>query len=75
MIDDNFKVWLIEVNTNPCLEESSGLLKILLPRMLSYIYLGDSFKLTIEQVLPNCQSTNIFPVKNYSDQENLWELI
>jgi len=26
MIDVNLKVWLIEVNTNPCLEESSPLL-------------------------------------------------
>lgn len=23
MIDENKKVWLIEVNTNPCIEESS----------------------------------------------------
>ncbi len=34
MIDYDFNVWLIEVNTNPCLEESSQLLKTLLPRML-----------------------------------------
>ena len=26
MIDENFKVWLIEVNTNPCLEISSTVL-------------------------------------------------
>ena len=23
IIDENFKVWLIEINTNPCIEESS----------------------------------------------------
>ena len=34
IIDDQFKVWLIEVNTNPCLEESSALLRTLLPRMI-----------------------------------------
>ncbi len=34
MIDNNLDVWLIEVNTNPCLEESSPLLKALIPRML-----------------------------------------
>lgn len=34
MIDSEFKVWLIEVNTNPCLDESSPLLKKLLPRMI-----------------------------------------
>lgn len=34
IIDEELKVWLIEVNTNPCLEESSKLLQVLLPRML-----------------------------------------
>ena len=34
IIDEEFKVWLIEINTNPCLEESSKLLKMLLPRMI-----------------------------------------
>jgi len=34
IIDEAFKTWLIEVNTNPCLEESSNLLKMILPRMI-----------------------------------------
>ena len=34
MLDDNFKVYLIEANTNPCLEESNALLKTILPRMV-----------------------------------------
>ena len=34
MIDADLKVWLIEVNTNPCLEESSPILEEILPRML-----------------------------------------
>lgn len=34
MIDENFKVWLIEVNTNPCLELSSALLSKILPAMV-----------------------------------------
>jgi len=42
-IDQDFNVFLIEVNTNPCIEESSKLLKKLLPRMLD-----DLFKLTID---------------------------
>jgi len=37
MIDEEFKVWLIEVNTNPCLEESSNLLRHLIPRMIGTI--------------------------------------
>lgn len=27
LIDNEFETWLIEVNTNPCLEESSPLLE------------------------------------------------
>jgi hypothetical protein len=47
MLDKNFKAWLIEVNTNPCLEESSPLLKMLIPRMIN-----DLLKLTIDVVYP-----------------------
>jgi len=48
MIDYDFTVWLIEANTNPCLDESSGILKRILPRMLD-----DAFKLTIDRDFPN----------------------
>lgn len=34
LIDEKLSVWLIECNTNPCIEESSTLLKELIPRML-----------------------------------------
>jgi tubulin polyglutamylase TTLL1 len=34
MIDDEFRLYLIEVNTNPCLELSSPLLARLIPNML-----------------------------------------
>jgi hypothetical protein len=47
MIDADFTVWLIECNTNPCIEESSQLLKVLLPRMLD-----DAFKLTVDKHFP-----------------------
>jgi len=43
MIDQGMTPWLIEVNTNPCLELTSKLLKSLLPRMLD-----DAFKLTLD---------------------------
>lgn len=45
MIDENNKIWLIEVNANPCIEESSNLLKMLIPRMID-----DAFKLTLDKV-------------------------
>ena len=47
MLDSEFKSWLIEVNTNPCLEESSPLLGSLLPRMID-----DLLKLTIDVMYP-----------------------
>jgi len=31
MIDELFKVWLIEINTNPCLEQSAPLLSRIIP--------------------------------------------
>jgi len=43
ILDADFNTWLIEVNTNPCLEESSQLLRDMLPRMIE-----DMLKLTID---------------------------
>ena len=52
MVDYDLSVWLIECNTNPCLDESSKILKMLLPRMLD-----DAFKLSIDRnfINPLCQ--------------------
>lgn len=43
MIDDNFKVWLIEVNTNPCLAISSSILARIIPSMIVKIFLFNNF--------------------------------
>lgn len=56
MVDNDLTVWLIEVNTNPCLETSSRLLGGLLPRVLD-----DAFKLTIDKDFPN-------PLVHYHNQ-------
>ena len=45
MVDQDLTVWLIECNTNPCLDESSSLLRNILPRMVD-----DALKLTIDKV-------------------------
>lgn len=45
MLDYECNPWLIEVNTNPCLEESSPLLQELIPRMID-----NAFQLTIDQI-------------------------
>ena len=44
IIDEDFNTWIIEVNTNPCIEESSNLLKMYLPRMID-----DMLKLSVDQ--------------------------
>lgn len=60
LIDESLNVWLIEINTNPCIEESSTLLKELIPRMLgtSPIYSDDAFKLTIDVLFPKWNYTS-----------------
>eukprot|EP00826_Nyctotherus_ovalis_P039889 TRINITY_DN3870_c0_g1_i1.p1 TRINITY_DN3870_c0_g1~~TRINITY_DN3870_c0_g1_i1.p1 ORF type:complete len:133 (-),score=36.63 TRINITY_DN3870_c0_g1_i1:235-633(-) len=74
IIDEEFKVWLIEINTNPCLEESSKLLKILLPRMVD-----DALRLTVDQVFPRkrmmAQDASPHEVAGYSSSENMWEYL
>ena len=85
MIDSNLRPWLIEVNTNPCLEESNALLRQLIPRMLD-----DAFKLTLDVMFPPLAPAKIaeavgedetsgpltrsavFPVTDRNDHENLW---
>ena len=34
MIDEDFKTYLIEINTNPCFETPSSLLSRLIPKMI-----------------------------------------
>ena len=45
LIDEKTNVWLIEINTNPCIEESSPLLKQYLYRMID-----DSLNLTLDKI-------------------------
>jgi hypothetical protein len=70
MIDRELKPWLIEVNTNPCLEESCETLKQLVPRMLD-----DALKLTLDPLFAKNVPNKAFPVDGYSDSENLWQLL
>lgn len=72
ILDEDLQSYIIEVNTNPCIEESSQLLKTLIPRMID-----DMFKLTIDTVFnsnersPTSQSS--FSVPGYEDSANMWE--
>ena len=47
MIDEQLKVWLIEVNTNPCLELSSTYLARLIPQMLD-----NAFRIVLDPYFP-----------------------
>ena len=71
IIDADFNPYLLEINTNPGLEISSPLIKMLLPRMID-----DAFKLTIDK-LGNGKMyrkrKSLFSVEGYSDDENMWE--
>ena len=72
IIDEDFNVWLIEVNTNPCLEESSEMLKALLNRMID-----NAFKLTVDSIFPPSSKylllpTKIYPIEGYTNDINLW---
>ena len=48
MVDSAFKVWLIEVNTNPAIDDCSTVLKAMIPRMLD-----DGFKLSFDKIFHN----------------------
>lgn len=75
IVDADYDSWLIEVNTNPSIEESSPLLKQIIPRMVN-----DAFRLTLDQTfLPKKGQTNydplkinVFEVDGVDNQENLW---
>ena len=79
IIDCNYDVWLLEVNDNPGLCESSPLIKVLIPRMLD-----DAFRLTLDKVFQTKYADGVlvgdvykspFPVEGYSDEESMLEFI
>jgi hypothetical protein len=58
MIDENFKVFLIEVNTNPCLELSCPLLARLIPSMVE-----NAIRLAVDPIFP--------PPVSFSQRKNV----
>ena len=85
MLDNEFNPFLIEVNLNPGLEESSPLIKMLVPRMLD-----DALRLTVDKefntiynfngVERNYKDKNFsyespFPVNGYNNSENMFKFI
>ena len=87
MIDCNFEPFLIEINTNPGLEESSPLIKMIVPRMLD-----DALRLTVDkefdtiydfdgiEVHSNDKNSEIiyqspFPVYGHLNSENIFKFV
>ncbi len=90
MLDEEFNPFLIEVNTNPGLEESSPLIKMLIPRMID-----DALRLTVDNIFNTlysfdknlindnyCNTSNDkciykspFPVNGYYNSENLFKFV
>ena len=65
MLDNDFNVYLIEINTNPGLEESSPWIKVIVPRMLD-----DALRLTLDQIFePKYDFTLNY--KNEEEKNNL----
>ena len=59
MLDEDFNLFLIEINTNPGLEESSPWIKIIVPRMLD-----DALRLTIDQLFETRYDFSLIDKKN-----------
>lgn len=53
MIEDNFRVKLIEINTNPCLEISSALLSRIIP-----LTIEQTFRITVDAAFPPTHYNN-----------------
>ena len=51
ILDEKLNTILIEVNTNPCLEESNNLLKKILPRMVD-----DLFNIVLDPIFTSGQA-------------------
>ena len=81
MLDCDFVPFLLEVNTNPGLEESSPLIKMLVPRMID-----DALRLTLDKEFDtiydfgeNNKYSSLyqspFPVEGYSNNDNLFKFV
>lgn len=68
LIDEDFKVWLIEANTNPCLELSSPCLARIIPAMVE-----NAFRVAVDQIFPEPLSSKRLNAEMLT--ENKFELI
>ncbi len=80
ILDQNLRPWLLEINDNPGLCNSSPLIAKLIPRMLD-----DAFRLTLDVLFNTRYDSSCydkegnylspFPMDNQNSHDNLWEFI
>ena len=58
MVDEELKVWFIEVNTNPAITLGNSFIDLLIPRMLD-----DAFKLTLDRNFPMPKLSDYYKAK------------
>eukprot|EP00355_Strombidium_rassoulzadegani_P006514 CAMPEP_0168620972 /NCGR_PEP_ID=MMETSP0449_2-20121227/7434_1 /TAXON_ID=1082188 /ORGANISM="Strombidium rassoulzadegani, Strain ras09" /LENGTH=142 /DNA_ID=CAMNT_0008662037 /DNA_START=148 /DNA_END=573 /DNA_ORIENTATION=- len=70
MIDEDFNVWMIEVNTNPCFELSSPYLARLIPAMVE-----NALKIAVDPVFPTPARAKQQETLSARRQDNRFELV
>ena len=73
MIDENFQIFLIEVNTNPCLEQNCSLLKRLIDKLIDNTLRLNINRIVLDPLFPPIDYSSggrqivkdIFPDMNY----------
>ena len=87
MIDEDFNVWLIEVNTNPSLSESSKYLSELIPRMIDdlvkitvdkeyydyYCFIAEQNGQDKSSVDAHLSTLNSQKLRDFPENTNIWE--
>eukprot|EP00825_Cyclidium_porcatum_P008697 TRINITY_DN14346_c0_g1_i1.p1 TRINITY_DN14346_c0_g1~~TRINITY_DN14346_c0_g1_i1.p1 ORF type:complete len:216 (+),score=50.20 TRINITY_DN14346_c0_g1_i1:107-754(+) len=68
MIDDNFQVWLIEINTNPCLEFSAPLLAKIIPQLVD-----NALRIAVDPLFPPPQPEEWPYNKKFLVPDNIFE--
>ena len=80
ILDNDFKLWILEINNNPGLSISSPVIEKLVPRMMD-----DAFRLTIDKVFNTKYSNECidhdgkyktkYKLDGFSDDENIFEFL
>jgi len=77
IVDSDFKVYLLEVNTNPGIDDSSPWIMKIIPRMID-----DALRLTVDDIFDSENANKVeniyktpFPIDGYPNSDNLWDYL